>query len=68
MRLAPEGAEKMSDPVSIRHPLARAVAIWSRRLGIPVSWLTRLAMSQRIVHECLAIPRKASLSPFPPRT
>jgi SAM-dependent methyltransferase len=68
VRMAPEGSEKISNPATIRHPLARSVVIWSRRLGIPVSWLTRLAMSQRTVHECLAIPRKTSLSPFPPRT
>jgi hypothetical protein len=58
--MAPEGSEKIADPASIHHPLARHVITWSRRLGIPESWLMRLATSQRPVHECLAIPRDRS--------
>ncbi|MBM4197771.1 MAG: hypothetical protein FJ197_11900 [Gammaproteobacteria bacterium] len=55
--MPPEGWEKIADPASIRHPLARRVIGWSRRLGVSAHLLLRVAVAQRAVHEGLARPR-----------
>jgi 2-polyprenyl-3-methyl-5-hydroxy-6-metoxy-1,4-benzoquinol methylase len=52
-RMVPEGAEKITDPRRINHPLARRALLALRAVGLPERWLLRLVIAQKAVHECL---------------